>query len=94
MTDDATSTRLAELSAEADRALRSFLRRTTLFAVSSATAATSAGTGPRTVEESAAQSNNDGSTRRAVSRDERGQRALAKEIKRLITEDKRRGLGV
>ncbi|MCH8206118.1 MAG: hypothetical protein IH956_03845 [Chloroflexi bacterium] len=94
MADGTTSARLARLSAEADRALRSFLRRTALFAASSATAATSTGTGPQTAEGAPVQSTGEGNARGVVSRDERGQRALAKEIKRLITEDKRRGLPV
>ena len=94
MADGTTSARLAQLSAEADRTLRSFRRRTAFFATSSVAAA---GLADIDTEATGAEPGTRDTSARPdtpTSRDERGQRALAKEIKRLITEDKRRGLAV
>ena len=85
MARDARSEQLARLKEETDRSLRSFLRGTTLSAPTS-------GTRRGLVRRTRA---SDGLTQIAVLLDdERMIRALAKEIKRLITEDKRRGLAV
>ena len=92
MADNDRSEHLSYLRTRANHSLRSFLRRGGF---------TSPGTGPRRrvdnrVPPTVPQT---GANVRLLSGttfldDERGTRALAKEIKRLITEDRRRGLNI
>ena len=90
MPSESSSERLSRLRAEADRSLRSYLQRTTLSALTP----TPWGVGvQRAASRAPAQSANPPGGM-ILPDNERRLRALAKEIKRLITEDKRRGLAV
>ena len=91
---------LALLRAEADRSLRLFLQRTAFLTSASAASQTvirslAASRSPTSVAASDAVNVTVDPMPESVFPDnERRLRALAKEIKRLITEDKRRGLPV
>ena len=88
MVDDSPSRRLSMLRSESAASLRSFLRRRTGAGYTAAAAdRTDAHSGAPLVRV-----NLMGQT--IFLDDERRLRALAKEIKALITEDKRRGLGL
>ena len=107
MTNDSRSERLSLLKAEANRSLRSFLRRNRLVTPRSRAdrdtqhrAANSIGLLPAIPPRGAIASSDAVNVNVNLSGgtifldDERRVRALAKEIKRLIIEDRRRGLGV
>ena len=94
LADETSSQRVARLSTEADETLRGFLRRTGMFAVLSEAGASSGPDSPPAGDGAYGTGEETARGRTRTPRDERPLRALAKEMKRLITEDKRRGLGV
>ena len=107
MTNDSRSERLSLLKAEANRSLRSFLRRNRIVTPRSGTDrdprhpdTSSIGLLPvipprgATASSDAVNVNVNLSGGTIFLDDERRIRSLAKEIKRLISEDRRRGLGV
>ena len=107
MTNDSRSERLSLLKAEANRSLRSFLRRNRFVTPRSEAdrdtrhrAEPSIGLLPAIPSRGAGASSDAVNVNVNLSSgtifldDERRMRALAKEIKRLISEDRRRGLGV
>ena len=107
MTNDSRSERLSLLKAEANRSLRSFLRRNRIVTPRSGAGqdtnqgdTNSMGLLPVIPPRSARASSNAVNVNVNLSGgtifldDERRIRSLAKEIKRLISEDRRRGLGV
>ena len=100
MTSNDGLERLELLRGEADRSLRLFLRRTAFLTSASAASQTvisrlAASESPRSVAApDAANVTVDPMPEASFPDNERRLRALAKEIKRLITEDKRRGLPV
>ncbi len=87
MTSDNRLQRLSRLRAEADRSLRTFSTRTTRLSRGSETRRAELASGATNVSVNLV-----GEV--FFLDDERRMRALAKEIKRLIAEDRRRGLGV
>ena len=86
MTGSSDSRYLSDLHADLDRSLSSFLYRTGSL--------TPKGGRSRDAARAAKRAGPAVDMVAAILDDERGVRALAKEIKRLITEDKRRGMGV
>ena len=90
MPSETSSERLSRLRSEADLSLRLYLQRTTLAGLT--TTLWDVG-GHRAASRSLAPSENPPGGM-ILPDNERTLRALAKEIKRLITEDKRRGLAV
>ena len=107
MTNDSRSERLSLLKAEANRSLRSFLRRNRFVTPRSGAdrdtqhrAEPSIGLLPAIPSRGAGASSDAVNVNVNLSSgtifldDERRMRALAKGIKRLISEDRRRGLGV
>ena len=107
MSTDFRLERMSRLRAEADRSIRSFLRRAT--SVPSVSGASRASGGRPPITEGVASDGNPTLAEAAPGAvvvhvklmgdtifldDERRVRALAKEIRRLITEDRRRGLAV
>ena len=94
MVSDARRERLARLKAEADHSLRLFLRGTTLSVPASGARWSMGGSKDVATSSGAVSVNVNLMGGTIFLDDERRVRALAKEIKRLITEDKRRGLAV
>ena len=97
MQADSPSRRLSRLRADAASSLRSFLRQTTLqVAVHEQTAEPDGrmSSGRPAPTPGVDLANAKPMSETILLDDERRLRALAKEIKRLITEDTRRGLGV